>query len=305
MKPNQLRAFLTVVEQHSIRGAARELGVSQPAITSAMRELEADLGVPLLERSVAGVRCTPYGEAFEPRARLMLSEMQSSRDELQQLRDGDVGRVSVAFGTAIAHTLLPRVFEAFRVQSPGVAIRLSEASLPTSYAKLRDGSLDLLVSHMMEGSQDEFQLTSLYTAQPVIVAREGHPMAGCTRLSELRAMEWLLPYDSQTAPQLLQRFFEASGNPVPERILQCTSTAMALRLAGTQDVVAWFVDSLPEAEFRHWGIRRIPIVDRLPAFEVGILTRPQSVLTPAAQRFFDCVCRAARALAAGTPATGA
>ncbi len=297
MKPNQLRAFLTVVEQQSIRAAARELGVSQPAITSAMRELEADLGVPLLERSVAGVRCTPYGQAFAPRARLMLSEMQSSRDELTQLRDGDVGRVSVAFGTAIAYTLLPLVFQSFRAQSPGVAIRLSEASLPTSYARLRDGSLDMLVSHMMEGSQDEFQLTSLYTAEPVIVVREGHPLAQCTRLSELSAMEWLLPYDSQTAPQLLQRFFEASGTGIPERILQCTSTAMALRLAGTQDVVAWFVDSLPEEEFRHHGICRIPIVDRLPGFEVGILTRPQSVLTPAAQRLYDCIRRTSQKLA--------
>lgn len=291
MKPNQLRAFLTVVEQLSIRGAARELGVSQPAITSAMRELESDLGVPLLERSVAGVRCTPYGEAFEPRARLMLSEMQSSRDELQQLRDGDVGRVSVAFATAIAHTLLPLVFKSFRAQSPGVAIRLSEASLPTSYAKLRDGSLDMLVSHLMEGSQDEFHVTPLYTAAPVVVVREGHPMAHCTRLSELGGMEWVLPYDSQTALHLLRRFFEASGDLIPGRILQCTSTAMALRLVGTQDIVGWFVDSFPEAEFHHQGIRKIPIEDKLPGFEICILTRPQSVLTPAAKRFFDCVRR--------------
>jgi DNA-binding transcriptional LysR family regulator len=296
MKPNQLRAFLTVVEQHSIRGAARELGVSQPAVTSAMRELEADLGVPLLERSVAGVRLTSYGEAFEPRARLMLSEIQSSRDELRQLRDGDVGRVSVAFATAIAHMLLPLVIKSFRAQSPGVAIRLSEASLPTTYGKLRDGSLDMLVSHMMEGSQDEFHVTPLYTAAPVVVVREGHPMAHCTRLSELAGMEWVLPYDSQTAPQLVRRFFEASGNQIPGRILQCTSTAMALRLVGTQDIVGWFVDSFPEAEFHHHGMRKINIIDKFPGFEISILTRPQSVLTPAAQRFFDCVRREAAQL---------
>ena len=82
MKPNQLLAFVAVVEQMSIRGAARTLGISQPAVTKIVRELEREVGAPLVERSVKGVRLTPYGEAFAPRARLLLSDMRRARDEI-------------------------------------------------------------------------------------------------------------------------------------------------------------------------------------------------------------------------------
>ena len=64
MKPNQLHAFVAVVEQMSIRAAARVLGISQPAVTKIVRELEREVDAPLVERSVKGVRLTPFGEAL-------------------------------------------------------------------------------------------------------------------------------------------------------------------------------------------------------------------------------------------------
>jgi DNA-binding transcriptional LysR family regulator len=298
MKPNQLRAFLAVVEQKSIRGAARKLGVTQPAITSAMRELESDLGVTLLQRSVSGVKCTTHGEAFARRASLLLSEMQRARDELDQISNGDVGTVSVAFSTAIAHTLLPRTFRAFRKIAPSINLRLGEASLPTSFGMLRDGTVDLIVSHMMNDSDEEFEVTPLYATAPVIVMRKDNPLAASTRLSELTGLEWLMPFNAETAPDLLQRFFDADTSPAPSRILQCTSTAMGLRLVGTQDLVGWFVESLPEDEFLHYGLVRVLVTDPLPRFKVCILTRAETVLTPAAQRFYRCVQDQAGILAA-------
>jgi Bacterial regulatory helix-turn-helix protein, lysR family len=79
MKPNQLLAFVAVVDQMSIRGAARAIGISQPAVTKIVRELERELGVALVERA-RGVRLAPCGEAFAPRAWLLLADMQRARD---------------------------------------------------------------------------------------------------------------------------------------------------------------------------------------------------------------------------------
>ena len=99
MKPNQLLAFVAVAEQMSIRGAARVLGISQPAVTKIVRELERVVGAPLVARSVKGVELTAYGEAFAPRARLLLADMRRARDEIAQIRDGATGKISVAVST--------------------------------------------------------------------------------------------------------------------------------------------------------------------------------------------------------------
>jgi LysR family transcriptional regulator of abg operon len=299
MKPNQLRTFLTVIEQRSIRGAARHLGVSHPAVTSSMRGLEADLGVILLERSVAGIRLTPYGQAFEPRARFLLSEMRRAREELHQIREGNVGRVSLAASTSVALTVLPGAFREFRRASPGIDVRLSEASLPTSLARLRDGSVDLIVSQMMEPSQNEFDITPLYASPLVAAIRSGHPLAGSRSLRELSDAEWLLPYDMETAPHLLELLFAAHGARLPKRIVQCTSTAMGLRLVGTQDLIGVFLETLAQTEFKHYGIKRLKLSEPLQALVICIITRRDSQLTPAAQRFFDCIRR--QALSAPPP----
>ncbi|SAL66555.1 LysR family transcriptional regulator [Caballeronia udeis] len=293
MKPNQLRTFLAVVEQQSIRGAARLLSVSQPAVTNAMRELEADLGVVLLERSVSGVRLTPYGQAFEPRARFLLSEMRRTREELDEIREGNVGRVSLAASTSVALTLLPSAFREFRSLSPGIDVRLSEASLPTSLAKLRDGSVDIIVSQMMEPSQSEFHITPLYSSPLVVAVRSGHSLARSRSLRELSDAEWLLPYDRETAPHLLELLFAAQGATLPKRIVQCTSTAMGLRLVGTQDLIGVFLETLAQTEFKHYGIKRLKLREPLQALVICIITRRDSQLTPAAQRFFDCIRRQA------------
>jgi LysR family transcriptional regulator of abg operon len=289
MKPNQLRSFLAVVEQKSIRGAARQLGVSQPAVTNTMRELEADLGVSLLERSVAGIRLTPYGYAFEPRARFLLSEMRRTREELEQIREGNVGQVSLAVSTSVALTLLPGAFRKFRSLSPDVDVRLSEASLPTSLSKLRDGSVDFILSHILDYSQSEFHVTPLYSTALVAAIRKGHPLARSRRLHELSGMEWLLPYDTETAPQLLDLLFTANGATQPKRIVHCTSTAIGLRLVGTQDLAAVFVESVAHSEFKHYGIERVSLADPLPAIVICIISRRDSQLTPAAKRFFECI----------------
>ena len=80
MKPNQLHAFVAVVEQMSIRAAARVLGISQPAVTKIVRELEREVDAPLVERSVKGVQNvytqhTPYlGQILEKLSKGVLAE---------------------------------------------------------------------------------------------------------------------------------------------------------------------------------------------------------------------------------------
>jgi LysR family transcriptional regulator of abg operon len=182
MKPNQLHAFVAVVEQMSIRAAARVLGLSQPAVTKIVRELEREVGAPLVERSVKGVRLTEFGKAFAPRARLLLADMQRARDEIAQIRDGATGSVSMAVSASFALTVLPAAFKDFHTRLPAVDVQFSEAVLPWMLARLRDGFLDFAVAHVVPGTLDaQFEAVELFPVQLVVGMRERHPLRARVR----------------------------------------------------------------------------------------------------------------------------
>ena len=81
MKTHQLRAFLAVFDHRSVRGAARALGLTQPAVTQAIKELESFVGVQLFERGTTGVQPTIFGNALERRARVIYFEIERATNE--------------------------------------------------------------------------------------------------------------------------------------------------------------------------------------------------------------------------------
>ncbi|MTD54551.1 LysR family transcriptional regulator [Amycolatopsis pithecellobii] len=287
MKLGQLRSFLSVAEHGSIRGAARALGVTQPAVTQAMRELETSLGVPLLHRGPAGVELTVYGKALARRAGLIHREIEQAVSEIDQIRDGSTGHVSVALSTAVALQLLPGAFGSFRAQFPSVELRLNEASVPNTLPRLLDGSVDFAVSHLLPGSLSGWKVERLFTMSMVVAARTGHPVLAATDTRQFTDWEWLLPYDDDSAPDLVQQLFAQMRIPLPRQVVRCTSSAMGLKLVGTSDLIGVFADTMVDVEFPHYGIIQVPLNGPLAALDVSIITRPGAILSPAAQNFLD------------------
>ena len=92
VKLNHLRDVIAVAERGSLRSAARQLGLAQPAITRSIRELEHELGVSLFERRVSGMILTPMGKAFLRRAVGIQRELQRTRDEIRAAQGQDHGK---------------------------------------------------------------------------------------------------------------------------------------------------------------------------------------------------------------------
>jgi len=299
MKPNQLQAFVAVVEQASIRGAARSLGLSQPAVTKIVRELEREVGAPLVERSVKGVRLTPFGEAFAPRARLLLADMRRARDEIAQIRDGATGQVALAVSTSVALTVLPSAFKEFHTRLPAVGVHFSEAVLPWMLSRLRDGNLDFAVAHVMPGTLDaEFEQIDLFPVRLVVGVRADHPLRHCRSLHELHEAEWVLPGDGELGREAIAPVFSPLGMTPPARVIQGQSVTVALGLVSHMDLIGLFVEPLAALAFRNHGIRRVAIREELPLFNVCVIQRRNHRLTPAARQFVECIQRAALRLQA-------
>lgn len=106
MKLHQLQALVASAEAGSIRGAARTLGLSQAAITRALRELEAAERLPLLVRAPEGIGFTEYGKALLTHAKLVLKQLEQAHDDLARMRGRVDGRLSIGVTPWLALTFL-------------------------------------------------------------------------------------------------------------------------------------------------------------------------------------------------------
>ena len=93
MRLSQIRDFLAVADTGSIRAAARSLGLTQPALTKSLRQLEAELGAVLVTRSVRGIVFTALGQAFLTRARSIDGDLRRAREEIAQLQERERQRI--------------------------------------------------------------------------------------------------------------------------------------------------------------------------------------------------------------------
>lgn len=146
MKHHQLRALAAIAEHGSLRAVARAIHLSQPALTKAIRELELDLGVPLVTRNARGAQLTRCGQAVYARARLILAEMQHARDDVIQLSGGKEGALACALTPLMSLGFLPAALDAFRQRMPTIRLDVREGFLDTALPRLRDGSLDFVIA---------------------------------------------------------------------------------------------------------------------------------------------------------------
>ncbi|MFE4481288.1 MULTISPECIES: LysR family transcriptional regulator [Streptomycetaceae] len=154
MELRQLQYFVTVAQHGSFTRAAQLLHLSQPGVSSQIRQLERELGHPLFDRSGRTVRLTPVGEAVLPHARAALAAAAAARRTAQEfggLRRGHV-RLGMVAGAALTPPAelgtfpgLATTLAAFRQEHPGIDFSLTEDTTARMLDALRDGRLDLAV----------------------------------------------------------------------------------------------------------------------------------------------------------------
>ena len=149
--------------------------------------------------------------------------------------------------------------------------------------RLRDGSLDFVVAVVKpERLGPEFDYIQLYESPSVIVARQGHPLAQCTTLGQLVDTEWLLNPSPESSTRELPDYFAARGLPEPKRVIECPSFVIAHGLLRGSDAVAALPAPLLDHPWVGDGLAVLPITDLPPPIAIGVVTRRDSPLTPAA-----------------------
>src|SRR5256885_6928038 len=122
LKTRQLLLLQVLAEEGNIHRAAQVLSMTQPAASKLLKDLEDVLGVELFERLPRGMRPTWYGESMIRHARMALGSLNRARDEIEALRAGRFGQVSVGAITAPGMTLLPTAVAQVQAQHPTLRV---------------------------------------------------------------------------------------------------------------------------------------------------------------------------------------
>ena len=295
MKIPTLQALLCIQEFGSIRAAAKQQNLSQPALTAAVQQLEEELGAPLLVRTKQGVRFTHFGQAFLPHARLIVSEARRAQEEIAQLRGHWEGRVSFSTSPAIALSVLPLALVAFAQKHPAVRVHCRDGLYPEVTPALRDGTLDFAITPArLREVEADLVAEPMYHSDIVIVANRSHPLSRATRIADLADARWIHSSGPRGTGAVIEEVFAGLGLPAPQVGLVCESFLALPGIVAHSDYLTTMPRRLFESNAHHAELCVVPVVEKLPSPTICVLRRHDLPLTPAARELIGWIQHFAR-----------
>ncbi len=288
MKLLHFRVVVAIAEQGSIRAAARQLQVAQPAMTRSLAELERELGAPLFERRTRGVVATPLGEAFIRRASLILHEVRRTRDEVDQIMGLGTGTVTVGLSIAAHLALLPKALGPFRARYGQIGLHIIEGFYPTLETGLREGSVDFYVGpDPNQRLMPELSREVLFENRRLVLCRVGHPLAAATSLRELIEAHWITTSITTEARDEIGMLFEHNGLPPPKLGLRSQSALTLMTCLAHSDLLAMVPVQWADFAPMRGVLMAIAVGEELTAPAMVVVSRVDLPLTPAATYLLD------------------
>ena len=281
-----LRAVDAVATHGSLLKAAAALGVSQPALTKSLHELEDLLQLRLFHRHPRGVHPTAAGVVFVRSARRVLAELRRLDEELDEL-SGPGGTVALGALPVAAAGVLPGALVRLKATHPDVKVRLRQGRTEELLPLLASGELDLIVGRLYEPAvPDGFAREPLWTEPISVLARAGHPMFSHIPVSveELRRYDLVLPTVTQRVGQEIEHLLSLL-DLVPASSLRSSSYGFIREMLLATDLISIMPRLMMAGDLLRGALRVVP----LPISGTGPARRADPAARPCAAAGRSCV----------------
>ncbi len=204
----QLRAFATLARTGSFTQTARELHLSQSAVSHSMKALEREVGCRLLDKLGKKAVLTQAGEQLLAHAERILSEMSQARAELGRLGKWGQSRLRLGASTTACQHILPGVLREFKDSFPNCAVTIEPGDTPEMIEALRGHKIDLAVNLEPDrGEQLDFR--PLFTDELSFLMSPQHPWAkaGKVRREEIARQSYILYGQKSYTFRLIEEYF--------------------------------------------------------------------------------------------------
>lgn len=286
--PADIAYFLEVARQGHVGRAAETTGVTQPAVSKAIRRLEDAVGVALFERGAHGARLTAEGRLFLESARRFDTEFAELARSASELRAQHAGLLRVGLTHAVSDGPAVRVLSQMVRQRPGLRLKVVIGKSDAINEAVEKAELDVAVVPSYAGISFSCKQLAISEDTLRVAARSGDPLArrATLALADLADCAWAMPSRQSAARRLVAQIFEQAGMPVPRVTLEVDSMSeAAMGLIASTDLVGL----VPAAAMRAWQgrVEALP----LPMLELRrtlvLLARPRAAWSPLMTAFRD------------------
>jgi len=210
---SQIRYVLAAAKTLNFTKAAANCNVSQPALTKAIKTLEAQLGSPLFHREGKRVLLSDFGRSMLPHLQHIMAEAEAAKTLADNFKLLNEVPVRIGVMSTVGHVRLSRFLAKFQKDYEGVEVAVSEANISDLIDKLEDGDLDVAILNPLDGLGERFNVTDLYKERYIVIFPPDHP------LSKLNAV----------------KLTDLSGQPYVDR-LACEMREMVMDVCQEMDV---------------------------------------------------------------------
>ncbi len=294
MDLRHLRYFIAVAEELHFTKAAERLHIAQPPLSKQIRQLEAEMGVTLLQRTNRHIELTDAGRVFLEKAKQILLATSSAVTETQRTQRGEIGKLAVGFFEHTSYTLLPPILRAYRQRYPTVDVQLRWFPVIEQVNALERGDVDISFIRPV-AKFDDIASETLLKERFVLALPSDHRLASADAVNlKDCAEERFIVYTQRLAPDfyaMISRLCAVAGF-VPQIALEVGQVYTTLGLVSSGAGIAFVPESVQRVRFENVTYK--PLKGRQPKIEV-LLAWKQSNPSTLVTAFVETAKRAVAA----------
>lgn len=280
VKLRQIRLFLQIADSGGLTAAGAVLGLSQPAVSKSLAELEDLLGVALFQRAGRRLVLTAAGEAFRRHAKEAVASLDAAAQAVRG--EGARQRVSVGLLPTVSTRFFPAVVGQFLQEPSAVALSIETGSHPFLLQKLRARQMDLMIGRMPDAAEMAgLDFEYLYEEPIIAVVKAGHPAGRAPIADSLRHYPVILPTRESIIRKNVDEYLAALGLAGLEPAVETSTLALGRGLLLASDAI-WFISKgVVENEVEAGQLVPIALGAAFLSGAVGMTTIKGTTLPPA------------------------
>jgi DNA-binding transcriptional LysR family regulator len=289
LRMRQIALILAVDDLRTLRAAAGQLGLTQPAATKMLHELEDALGQRLFDRVGRGLKLNPAGERVTGHFRSIRGSMEALNRQLGEFRLGGTGKFSVGSIMAASPGRLTDAMLNLKREFPLLTIEIAIDTSDRLLAQLREGALEIVVGRVTPLAGIECNFTAIEDEALAVIARNEHPLA-CKRLLDFEAMldyAWVLQPQGSPMRGVIEREFRAHHRPLPQGLIETGSIPTTINLITRSDLLAVIPLAVAQCDVQHGVLRVLPYRFGQKLESYGSLVPKDRPLSKPAARFLE------------------
>ncbi len=281
---DKLTYFVTLAREQSFRRAAEVCGVAQPTLSAGIKQLEEELGVLLVRRSSRMLGLTPEGERVLIWARRLVGDARAMRQELQEMRTGLSGHLRLAvIPTALA--MMPMLTGPVLARHPALQVTILSCASDRVLDLLDNMEVDAGVTYLNNEGLGRVRTVPLYTERYLLVTHAGGAFGAReqVRWAEIDTARLCLLTPDMQNRRIMDQLMRGAGVE-PQAAMESDSQITLLAHVLTGQWTTVLPESLAHALAVAPGLRRIPLVDPVATYQIGLVLpdrEPMSTLSAA------------------------